>query len=260
VKTMLDTLQQRWKSSGLEEGDTLLLHSNIKRTLLECRMSKVKVSPYDILLSFLNVIGSKGTLILPLFNFDFTKGVPFDIRTTMSQMGALTEIGRKFNGAVRTGHPIYSFAVIGYKASEFQGIDNVSGYAEDSPFGVLRKLNGKIGSLDLEDQSSMTFYHHVEEVNRVNYRFFKSFTCEYTNLLGHTKNKTYELYVRDVKRGVLTDVNKAGELMWDAGLYKGFRPREGPGLRLINSRDMFDFVKDLIESGRALGTLYSIGQ
>ena len=81
---------------------------------------------------------------MPLFNFDFTKGVPFDIRTSESQMGALTEIGRKFNGAVRTGHPIYSFAVIGYKASEFKGIDNVGGYAEDSPFGVLKKLNGKI--------------------------------------------------------------------------------------------------------------------
>ncbi|MFM4671270.1 MULTISPECIES: AAC(3) family N-acetyltransferase [Aeromonas] len=257
---MLETLQQRWKSSGLEEGDTVLIHSNIKRTLVEFRRNKVNISPGDILESFLDVVGSKGTLILPLFNFDFAKGAPFDIRTSESQMGALTEIGRKFDGAIRTGHPIYSFAVIGYKASEFEGIDNVSGYAEDSPFGVLKKLNGKIGSLDLEDQNSMTFYHHVEEVKRVDYRYFKSFTGEYTNSLGDTKNKTYELYVRDVERGVLTDVNPAGELMWSAGLYKGFRPKEGAGLRLINSRDMFKFVESLIEGGKALGTLYSIGE
>jgi aminoglycoside 3-N-acetyltransferase len=257
---MLETLQQRWKSSGLEEGDTVLIHSNIKRTLVEFRRGKVNISPGDILESFLDVVGSKGTLILPLFNFNFAKGVPFDIRTSESQMGALTEIGRKYNGAVRTGHPIYSFAVIGYRASEFEGIDNVSGYAEDSPFGVLKKLNGKIGSLDLEDQNSMTFYHHVEEIKRVDYRYFKSFTGEYTNSLGDTENKTYHLYVRDVERGVLTDVNPAGELMWSAGLYKGFRPKEGPGLRLINSRDMFKFVEGLIESGKALGTLYSIGE
>jgi aminoglycoside 3-N-acetyltransferase len=257
---MPETLQQRWKSSGLEEGDTVLIHSNIKRTIEEYRRNKVDASPRDILTSFLDVIGDKGTLILPLFNFDFTKGVPFDIRTSESQMGALTEIGRKFKGAVRTGHPIYSFAVIGYKASEFIGIDNVGGYAEDSPFGVLKKLNGKIGSLDLDDQNSMTFYHHVEEVKRVDYRYFKSFTGQYTDVLGDTKNKTYELYVRDVERGVLTDVNPAGELMWSAGLYEGFRPRVGSGLRLINSRSMFDFVEDLIESGRALGTLYSIGE
>lgn len=257
---MPETLQQRWKSSGLEEGDTVLIHSNIKRTIEEYRRNKVDTSPRDILASFLDVIGDKGTLILPLFNFDFTKGVPFDIRTSESQMGALTEIGRKFIGAVRTGHPIYSFAVIGFKASEFKGIDNVGGYAEDSPFGVLKKLNGKIGSLDLDDQNSMTFYHHVEEVKRVDYRYFKSFTGQYTNVLGDTKNKTYDLYVRDVERGVLTDVNPAGALMWSAGLYQGFRPREGAGLRLVNSREMFDFVEDLIESGKALGTLYSIGE
>lgn len=257
---MLESLQRRWKSSGLEEGDTVLIHSNIKRTIEEYRRNKTDISPSDILTSFLDVIGDKGTLILPLFNFDFTKGVPFDIRTSESQMGALTEIGRKFNGAVRTGHPIYSFAVIGFKASEFKGIDNVGGYAEDSPFGVLKKLNGKIGSLDLDDQNSMTFYHHVEEVKRVDYRYFKSFTGRYTDVLGDTKNKTYELYVRDVERGVLTDVNPAGALMWSAGLYQGFRPREGSGLRLVNSRKMFDFVEDLIESGKALGTLYSIGE
>lgn len=257
---MLETLQQRWKSSGLEEGDTVLIHSNIKRTLEEYRSNKVDIFPGDILTSFLDVIGDKGTLILPLFNFDFTKGVPFDIRTSESQMGALTEIGRKYNGAVRTGHPIYSFAVIGFKASEFKGIDNVGGYAEDSPFGVLKRLNGKIGSLDLDDQNSMTFYHHIEEAKRVDYRYVKSFTGQYTDSLGDTKNKTYELYVRDIDRGVQTDVNPAGALMWSAGLYKGFRPGEGSGLRLINSRSMFDFVGDLIESGKALGTLYSVGE
>lgn len=257
---MNETLQQRWKRSGLSDGDTVLIHSNIKRTLVEYRRNKIAISPQDILESFLDVIGPKGTLLLPLFNFDFAKGVPFDIRNSESQMGALTEVGRKFSGAVRTGHPIYSFAVIGYKSSEFEGIDNVSGYAEDSPFGVLKRLNGKIGSLDLEDQNSMTFYHHVEEVKRVDYRYFKSFSGDYTDLSGQTKNKKYDLYVRDIELGVMTDVNPAGELLWNAGLYSGFRPKEGPGLRLVNAQAMFHFVEEIIENGKALGTLYSIGE
>lgn len=256
---MIETLQHRWKSSGLSEGDTVLIHSNIKRTLVEYRRNKISISPRDILESFLDVIGQKGTLILPLFNFDFAKGVPFDMRNSESHMGALTEVGRKFSGAVRTGHPIYSFAIIGYKASEFDGIDNVSGYAEDSPFGVLKRLNGKIGSLDLEDQNSMTFYHHVEEINRVDYRYFKTFSGDYTELSGKTKNKKYDLYVRDIERGVMTDVNPAGELLWEAGLYSGFRPKDGPGLRLINAQAMFNFVERIIDTGKALGTLYLIG-
>jgi len=95
------------------------------------------------------------------------EGVTFDIRNSESHMGALTEIARKYLGAIRTGHPIYSFTAIVYKSIDFLGIDNVSGYAEDSLFGLPKKLDGKIRPLDLEDHESITFYHHVEEVKRV---------------------------------------------------------------------------------------------
>ena len=255
---MIETLQQRWERSGLEEGDTVLIHSNIKRTLNEYRKNSTRITPVDILESFLDVIGSKGTLILPLFNFDFVKGIPFDIRNSKSQMGTLTEIARKYSGAVRTGHPVYSFTAIGYKSKDFLGIDNVSGYAEDSPFGLLKKLDGKIGSLDLEDQDSITFYHHVEEVKQVDYRYYKEFYLDYTDAAGDMKKKKYELFVRDIERGIETNVNPAGELMWQAGLYRGFRPKKGPGLRLVNARAMFNFVEGLIDNGKALGTLYYI--
>ncbi len=252
-------LGDRWISADLEVGDTVLVHSSIKRTLMEYRRKGILVTPQDILESFLRVIGSRGTLILPLFNFEFTKGIPFDIRTTESQMGALTVVGRNHPKAVRTGHPIYSFAAIGHYASEFEKIDNKSGYGQDSPFGMLMTLNGKIACLDLEDQQSMTFYHHIEEMKRVDYRYFKSFSGDYTDKIGRTQKKTYTLYVRDVDRKVLTNVNPAGELLWEAGLYKGSRPGEGAGLRLIRARDMYTFVEDLIDNGRAFGSLYSIG-
>lgn len=57
-----------------------------------------------------------GTLLFPSFNFEFTESVPFDIKTTPSHMGALTEAARMHSQAIRTGHPIYSFAAIGAAA------------------------------------------------------------------------------------------------------------------------------------------------
>ena len=108
--------------------------------------------------SFLDAVGSEGTVLFPLFNFGFSNGEPFDIRNTPSKMGKLTEAARLRPDAVRTGHPISSFAVIGAQADRFKGVNNRSGYGEDSPFAILRQMNGKIASLDLDDQNSMTFY------------------------------------------------------------------------------------------------------
>jgi aminoglycoside 3-N-acetyltransferase len=251
-------LAEQWAAAGVARGDTLLLHSSIKRTLLTSRRAGRIISPADVLGSFFEALGPDGTLLLPLFNFDFANGVPFDIRHTPSQMGALTEAGRLHPDAVRTGHPIYSFAVIGAQSFRFRTVDNASGYAEDSPFGILRAMNGAIAVLDLDDQNSMTFYHHVEEVKRVPYRYFKDFTGLYTGWDGVVATRTYKLYVRDLDRGVVTNVNPAGELMWQHGLYQGSRPGVGCGLRTIRSSDMFDFVSRLIDGSQALGTLYSI--
>ncbi|UGA54976.1 AAC(3) family N-acetyltransferase [Vibrio sp. VB16] len=251
-------LCEKWASSGVDKGDTLLLHSNIKRTLIEARRAGYKITPHDILDSLLLSLGKDGTLVLPLFNFDFTQGVNFDIRTTPSHMGALTEIGRTFNESVRTGHPIYSFSVIGKNAKFFEGVDNVSGYAEDSPFGILKSLNGKIASLDLEDQSSMTYYHHIEEIKQVNYRYFKTFSGNYTDAQGLQSLKKYKLFVRDIEKRVITNVNPAGELLWKNGLYAGSRPKVESGMRIINAQKMFNFVSEIIDKNEALDVLYSI--
>lgn len=254
----MNKLVSEWREAGVLEGDTLLIHSSLKRVLKKHLKLGIKLSPEDILESFLEAVGETGTLLLPLFNFDFTKDIAFDINKTPSHMGALTEVARKHPLAVRTGHPIYSFAVIGAQSSKFKDIDNFSGYGADSPFAVLHKMEGKIAALDLSDQDSMTFYHYVEEMQNVDYRYHKIFNGSYTDLLGNVEQRDYGLFVRDIEKGVQTHVNPTGELMWDRGLYTGSRPNEGSGLRVISARDFFNFVSNLIQSDRSKNMLYRI--
>lgn len=173
-------------------------------------------------------------------------------------MGALTEAGRTHPLAVRTGHPIYSFAVIGAESQRFKAVNNFSGYGGDSPFAMLREMGGKIAVLDLPDQNSMTFYHYVEEMHDVDYRYHKTFTGNYINASGNAESKTYGLFVRNVKKGVQTHVNLAGELMWKNGLYSGHKPNERSGLRVVSSQQMYEFVSDIIKSGSAKNNLYQI--
>jgi aminoglycoside 3-N-acetyltransferase len=251
-------LSQQWRQCGVEPGDTLLVHSDLRRTLRTARKSGHRLTPEDVLESFLDAIGPDGTLLLPTFNFDFTSGKPFDIRQTPSQMGVLTEAGRHYVGSVRTGHPVYSFVAIGARAALFAGMNNRSAFADDSPFGLLRRLEGRISALDLDEHDSMTFYHHVEEVRRVPYRYFKDFTGTYIDGDGTVETRTYTLYVRDLERGVVGLGNPAAEMMWAQGLYHGERPGVGAGLRTVTAVQMYDFLSGLIDDGRALGTMYGI--
>lgn len=255
---IIKTLAADWKSAGVEEGDTILVHSSLSRTLRRVVKMGGKADPSIIVRSFLHALGKEGTLIAPLFNFEFTQGVPFDIRESKSAMGSFTEAVRKWPGAVRTGHPIYSFAVVGGKAELFQGVNNFSGYGSDSPFSILHKINGKIGVIDLPDQNSMTFYHYVEESNNVPYRYHKKFTGDYTGLDGVTSQKTYGLFVRDIEKGVFTNVDPMGEILWDKGLYIGFRPGTDCGLRVIKAKPLFDEVSKIINAGSAKGILYDV--
>lgn len=255
-KSLITTLAAEWRQAGVDKGDTILIHSKLSRTLRLIVKMGGQPSTELVLNSLLEAVGDNGTLLLPLFNFDFTKGVPFDIRSSPSAMGALTEAGRLHPAAVRTGHPIYSFAAIGANASRFAEVDNYSGYGPDSPFAILRELDGKIGVIDLPDQNSMTFYHHVEELCGVDYRYHKSFRGPYTNWHGHEAEKEYGLFVRNIEKGVLTHVNPMGEILWEEGLYTGCRPNEGSGLRVARANQIFKRVSKTINEGQALGLLY----
>ena len=128
------------------------------------------------------------------------------------------------------------------------------GYGTDSPFAILRRESGKISVLDLPDVNSMTFYHHVEELEQVDYRYCKHFTGEYTDASGKTTNRTYELVVRDIDRGVETDVDPMGELLWNENLYRGSRANVGSGLRVIDAADFYSRTARVI----AEGLLFSI--
>ena len=260
TRALIAELADGWRGAGVRPGEVLLVHSSIGRTV----RGLIKAgAPSDqavglILESFLEALGPEGTLLAPLFNFDFAGGAPFDIRNTPSQMGALTEAARRHPRAVRTGHPIYSFAAIGAEAPRFAGVENFSGYGPDSPFALLHAVGGRIAVLDLPDQQAMTFYHYVEEALSAPWRYHKRFEGDYVGWDGQISRRAFGLYVRDLERGVLTHVDPMGERLWAAGLYAGERPGQGSGLRTIAAVRLFDAVAQVIEAGEAEGLLYRI--
>src|SRR5215211_8018564 len=102
-----DQLVAGFRNLGVEEGDTLLVHSSYKS------FGEVEGGPLTVIRALEDALGAEGTLIMPTFNFDFNKGVPWDVRTTPSKMGILTELVRQDPRAKRVFHPFYSFAILG---------------------------------------------------------------------------------------------------------------------------------------------------
>jgi len=246
-----EKLVEGFRGLGLAKGDTLLVHSSYKS------LGEVDGGPQTVIRALEAALDTdgEGTLIMPTFNFDFNKGVPWDVRTTPSKMGVLTELVRKDPRAKRVFHPFYSFAILGKHAGMLGGLRYKSSYERNSVFGKLRDLDGKIMVIGLSYNDSMTFFHHIEQMEGVDYRFLKQFTGEVTDENGNTYTDTFEMLVRDIDKGVMTMVDPMGALLEEAGIIKSAKIGEAE-VKLMKANEVYEFTAR--EMKRDPHLLYSI--
>ena len=224
---------------GLQKGDKVLLHSSLKYLFKSLLSKNIIFNIDDITDSILEFLGPKGTLVLPTFNFDFCKGKSFSFLDTQSQMGILSEVLRNKNKLNRTWHPVYSFSIHGNIPIDELKKNNYSAYGKDSIFHWLLVNDGKIAIIDLPDQKSMTFYHYVEEMMNVDWRFFKNFHGIYEDLNRNKIFITTVICVRKIDDGIITDVNNMDKLLLSNNFYNGHKFNSSKGLRTILSNDIF---------------------
>jgi len=227
-------------------GDTLLVHSSYKS------FGGVDGGPQVVIDALLHALGDEGTLIMPTFNFGFCKGELWDVNETPSHMGIITELVRKDPRSRRVFHPIYSFSIIG-KQAEFLTRDRYkSSYERNSLFGKLRELDGKIMVIGLSYNDSMTFFHHVEELEGVDYRYLKTFTGMVRDEDGNTNEDSFQMLVRDIDQGVETMVDPMGELAEEAGVIKSWTIGAA-AVKLMKANDIYKFtVKEMKRDPRLL--------
>lgn len=242
-------LTREFRTLGVQPGDTLLVHSSYKA------FGGVEGGPQTVIDALLDVLTPEGTLVMPNFNFDFCKGVPWDVRSTPSHMGILTELVRKDPRAKRVFHPIYSFAIIGKHADYLTAERYKSSYGANSVFGKLRQLDGKMMVIGLTYTNSLTFFHHVEEMEGVDYRYMKEFTGLVTDWDGTTREETFTMLVRDIERGVHTEVDPMGALMEQAGVITVRKIGEAK-VCLMKANEVYEFTAR--EMRRDPGLLYYI--
>jgi aminoglycoside 3-N-acetyltransferase len=189
------TLQQaveELRRTGIREGDTVIVHSSLRS------LGPVENGADTVIDALLEAVGPGGTVLFPTFNFHaWTEGHYWDVEETPSEMGALTEVARRRPGAVRTPHPIYSFAVLGSRAEEFLACDDPEAFGDDSVFGLLHRIDALIISIGLHFNSTFSLHHYVERVVGVNYRRIKRFGGIYVGRDGAARAAVYTMFVRN---------------------------------------------------------------
>jgi aminoglycoside 3-N-acetyltransferase len=156
----VESLAGELRALGLQEGTVVLVHSSLSRLGWVCG------GPGAVILALREVLGPKGTLVMPTHSSDLTDPAGWEnppvpeswwepIRrympafdrslTATRQMGAIAELFRQQPGVLRSYHPIDSFAAEGSAAAQVvEGHSLAYGLGEGSPLARVYDLDGQV--------------------------------------------------------------------------------------------------------------------
>jgi aminoglycoside 3-N-acetyltransferase len=166
-----ETLAHDLRRLGVEEGDILFVHSSFKS------LGPVDGGAAAVIGALEDAIGADGLLLMPSFNLveNDKRAETWDIKTTPSTVGWLTEFFRRMPGTVRSDHYSHSVAARGKGAADFvkdhrrrEGLKSPwdkepwgATYGTHSPMYKAYVADGKVLMLGVDYKSS-TYIHLVE--------------------------------------------------------------------------------------------------
>lgn len=197
----------------LKKGDNVWISSELIKLVLLLKNKKMKFDGNELLDAFQKAVGSEGTIILPVFSFDFSNKKHYDILRTKGITGALGNLALQRGDFKRTKHPMHSFVVWGKDQDYLTSLDNKNSFGADSPFGYCVGNHVKQVIMGTDYVHAMTFIHYAEVTCNVPYRFTKSFSGEYVTESGNVENRTYEYAARKLDIEPKEVFNKMGRIL-----------------------------------------------
>jgi len=242
-KRTFDTarLSEDLRRLGVAEGDTILVHSSLSS------LGPLAGGPDAIFAALDETVGASGTVCLPTFTYSTVDAnPPYDLRSTPSRTGELTNLFLRRPGAVRSGNASHSLAATGRRAEYIIADD-----ADYSPcdmrgaFGKLYQLDAKVVMIGCGLAPNTTL-HAVEDW--ANLPSMQPRTYHYVDPAGRRREVVYEKVPVDHREFYTHRVSSFERLFRREGLL-----REGDvGLArafLMRSRDIIDRGIELVRNG-----------
>lgn len=157
---------------GIARGDVVLVHSSLKS------LGYVEGGADTVIRAFLEAVGDGGTLVMPtLIQKDFANAYKTWHLDKPSDVGYITEVFRKYPGAVRSDQATHSVAALGPRAIELTRDHGAFGlrygpfgetpFARSSPWQKLYDWNAKVVllgvNMDKNTLKHLTEYCFIEE-------------------------------------------------------------------------------------------------
>lgn len=202
---------------GIQKGDIIYVISDVLELAKTAREHGERFNAHQFLHTLMDKIGAEGTILIPVFNWDFCEGRPFDYKKTLGQTGALGNAALKDTEFTRTKHPVYSFAVWGKHKDDLCLIETEDCFGEGSIFDYLYQNKAKSLVIGLNALEGLTMVHYIEQKIGVSYRYFKEFEGKYIDGMGEHAKKIV-MYVRDLDIDPQEDMEHLSRILEDLNI------------------------------------------
>jgi aminoglycoside 3-N-acetyltransferase len=121
----------------IKKGDVMIVHSSLSS------MGYIQGGADAVIDALLETVGDEGTIVMSTLT---GWADHFDVNTTPSAVGKISEVFRKRYNAYRSLHPVHSVAAIGKHAKYItEGHDKCeTGCGPGTPYYKIRELDGKM--------------------------------------------------------------------------------------------------------------------
>jgi aminoglycoside 3-N-acetyltransferase len=163
------------RACGIAAGDVVSVQVSLGRLGLPAGVPGDYPSIASLVIdTFLDVLGARGTLIVPTYTYSIGRGETFVVEETPSAIGEFSDLFWRRDGVLRSRDPMMSSAGIGPQAEKILRNISNSSYGYGSVFDNIRSSGGKICTLGLGIWWA-TYCHYIERIASVPFRFDKEF-------------------------------------------------------------------------------------
>jgi len=178
------------------------------------------------------------TIIVPTANLNLpNSNKSYDNTDTPSfHMGSFSEFIRKKKDAVRSFHPFWSMSALGKNSKKI--LLNISSHAysvNSVSYRLFQNEKNYFLSLGKHPRFMLPIIHHLEHINKVPYRFQKTFT------IFCRENEKYEFIEKEFQLDVLKDQYRGNKRAYNNLIFSNFESKGELITKKFNNTEIYLF-------------------